>query len=286
MKIAFLFPGQGAQYAGMGKDLYENYEEVKAVYDRASEILNVDVKKLSFEGGEEELNQTKNTQIAILTMSLGILEVLKKHNIEAEVSAGLSLGEYAALIYSGFISFEDGIKIVRKRGELMQENVPEGEWKMAGILGLEDKEVEEICKSVSEGFVIPANYNCPGQVVISGEAKGVEVAMELAKEKGARKVMPLKTSGPFHTEKLETASTKLRDELEKIDIKYNDNKKVIKNIDALEYNEKDNIKEILAKHVMSPVRFKESIQKMLNLGVDTFIEVGPRKDTIRLCKKS
>ena len=286
MKIAFLFPGQGAQYIGMGKDLYENYEEVKAVYDEVSEILNVDVKKISFEGEEEELNQTKNTQIAILTMSLAILEILKKNNIEADVSAGLSLGEYSALIYSGYISSQDGIKIVRKRGELMQENVPEGDWNMAGILGLEDGEVEEICRSVTEGFVVPANYNCPGQVVISGEKLGVEKAMELAKEKGARKVMPLKTSGPFHTEKLEVASTKFYEELAKIDVRYNDKKKVIKNIDALEYDEKDDIKQILAKHVMSPVRFKESIQKMLDLGVDTFIEVGPRKDFIRFCKKS
>lgn len=286
MKIAFLFPGQGAQYVGMGKDLYENYQEVRSIYDKVSDILKLDIKMLSFEGDGEELNQTKNTQIAILTMSLGILEVLKKHNIDAEVSAGLSLGEYSALIYSGFISFEDGIKIVRKRGELMQENVPEGEWKMAGILGLEDKEVEEICKNVSEGFVVPANYNCPGQVVISGEKLGVEKAMYLAKEKGARKVIELKTSGPFHTEKLEIASKKLHDELEKIEIKYNKDKKVIKNIDALEYQEKDDIKSILSKHVMSPVRFKDSIEKMIDLGVDTFIEVGPRKDLIRVCKKS
>jgi len=146
MKNAFIFPGQGAQYIGMGKDLYDNYEEVKNIYDKVSEVLGIDIKKLSFEGPEEELNQTKNTQIAILTMSLGILEVLKKNGIEANISAGLSLGEYASLIYSGYISFEDGIRIVRKRGELMQENVPKGDWQMAGIIGLEDEKVEEICR--------------------------------------------------------------------------------------------------------------------------------------------
>ena len=168
----------------------------------------------------------------------------------------------------------------------MQENVPEGDWKMAGILGLSDEEVEEICKKVDTGFVVPANYNCPGQVVISGERQGVSSAMELAKEKGARKVMELKTSGPFHTEKLSIASEKLHEELEKIDIKYNKEKQVVKNIDALVYDEEEDIKDVLAKHVMSPVKFKDSIERMINLGVDTFIEVGPRKDIIRFCKES
>ena len=159
MKSAFIFPGQGSQYIGMGKDLYEKYEEVKKVYDDASSILGIDIKKISFEGSDEILGQTQNTQIAILVMSLGILEVLKKHNINAEILAGLSLGEYSALIYSGVLSFEDGIKIVRKRGKLMQENVPTGNWQMAGIIGLEDSEVEEICKNISNGFVVTGNYN-------------------------------------------------------------------------------------------------------------------------------
>lgn len=286
MKIAFIFPGQGSQYVGMGKDLYENYEEVKKVYEKANEILGIDVKKISFEGPEEELNQTKNTQIAILMMSLGILEVLKNRNINTDVSAGLSLGEYTSLIYSNYLSFENGIKIVRKRGELMQENVPEGKWQMAGIIGLEDEKVEEICKSIKSGFVVPANYNCPGQVVISGEKEAVEEVVEKAKEEGARKVVPLKTSGPFHTEKLEIASKKLKEELERIEINYNPEKTIIKNIDGKVYKENDDIKEILSKHVMSPVRFKNSIEEMINMGVDTFIEIGPRKNIIRLCKKS
>lgn len=286
MKIGFIFPGQGSQYVGMGKDLYEKYDEVKKVYETASEILGIDIKELSFEGDEESLGQTKNTQIAILTMSLGILEILKKENISAVMASGLSLGEYTALIYAGYISFEDGIKIVRKRGELMQENVPEGKWQMAGIIGLEDEKAEEICKSIKSGFVVPANYNCPGQVVISGEKEAVQEAMEKAKEEGARKVVPLKTSGPFHTEKLEIAARKLKEELEKIEIKYNSKKKIIKNIDGKAYREEDDIKEILSKHVMSPVKFKDSIEEMLNMGIDTFIEIGPRKNTIRICKKS
>lgn len=283
MKIGFIFPGQGSQYVGMGKDLYEKYESVKKVYEKANKILGIDVKEISFEDSEETLNQTKNTQIAILVMSLGILEVLKENGINADISSGLSLGEYSALIYSNYISFEDGIKIVRKRGELMQENVPDGNWQMAGILGLDDKTVEEICNSIKEGFVVPANYNCPGQVVISGEGKAVEKAMELAKEKGARKTVLLKTSGPFHTEKLSLAAEKLKTELDKIQINFNKEKKILKNIDGREYKETDNIKEILAKHVMSPVRFKESIEEMIKNGVDTFIEIGPRKDFVWIC---
>jgi len=283
MKIGFIFPGQGSQYVGMGKDLYEKYESIKKVYEKANKILGIDVKEISFEVPEEVLNQTKNTQIAILIMSLGILEVLKENGINADISSGLSLGEYSALIYSNYISFEDGIKIVRKRGELMQENVPDGNWQMAGILGLDDKTVEEICNSIKEGFVVPANYNCPGQVVISGEGKAVEKAMELAKEKGARKTVLLKTSGPFHTEKLSLAAEKLKTELDKIQINFNKEKKILKNIDGREYKETDNIKEILAKHVMSPVRFKESIEEMIKNGVDTFIEIGPRKDFVWIC---
>lgn len=285
MKIGFIFPGQGSQYVGMGKDLYEKYEEIKKVYEEANKILGIDVKELSFEAPEEILNQTKNTQIAILVMSLGILEVLKENGINADISSGLSLGEYSALIYSNYISLEDGIKIVRKRGELMQENVPDGNWQMAGILGLDDKVVEEICASVEEGFVVPANYNCPGQVVISGEEKAVEKAMEIAKEKGARKTVLLKTSGPFHTEKLSLAAEKLKSELDKIQISFNKEKKVLKNIDGKEYKETDNIKEILAKHVMSSVRFKDEIEEMIKNGVDTFIEIGPRKNIVRFCKK-
>ena len=286
MKIAFLFPGQGAQYVGMGKDLYENYEEAKNIYDNVEKILNLEVKKFSFEGPAEVLNQTKNTQIAILTHSLAILEILKKYDINSDILSGLSLGEYTALIYAGIISFEDGIKIVRRRGELMQENVPEGTWKMAAILGLEDEKVEEVCKKVKSGFVVPANYNCPGQVAISGEEKAVKEAMEIAKEEGARKAIELQTSGPFHTVKLEKAAEKLKLELDKININTDFTKQIIRNIDSEIYKKDDDIREILSKHVMSPVKFKNGIEKMIENGVDTFIEIGPRKSIIRVCKKS
>ena len=205
MKLGFVFPGQGSQFVGMGKDYYEKYECVRNVYDKASQILGFDIAKLSFEGPEEELNQTKNTQLAILVMSLAISELLKQNNIEANISAGLSLGEYSALIYSNIISFEDGIKIVQKRGTYMQEYLPQGNWSMAAILGLDDNTIEEVCKKVTSGFVVPANYNCQGQVAISGEKQAVEEAMDLLKQAGAKRAIELKTSGPFHTEKLQEA---------------------------------------------------------------------------------
>ncbi len=277
MKLGFLFPGQGSQYVGMGKDYYEKYECVRKVFDRASEILNFDVANLCFNSTDEELNQTKNTQIAILVMSLSIVELLKQNNISANISAGLSLGEYSALIYSNIINFEDGIKIVRKRGTYMQECLPEGNWSMAAILGLEDSVIEEVCKKVTNGFVVPANYNCQGQVAISGEKEAVLQAMELLKEAGAKRAIELKTSGPFHTAKLQEASDKLYDALQEISINQIQDKKVIKNLDATIYKNEDDIKRILANHVINPVKFKSTIETMIADGVDTIIEVGPGK---------
>lgn len=285
MKIGFLFPGQGAQSVGMGKDIYEKYETSKKVYDKVKELTGIDVAKLSFEGPEEILNQTKYTQIAILTMSLAILEIMKENGIEAEMSAGLSLGEYSALIYSKALDFEQGIKLVQKRGEYMQNLVPSGEWLMAAIMGMTEEQVQEVCSKVKNGFVVPANYNCVGQIAISGEKAGVEEAEAIAKEMGAKKVRVLKTAGPFHTEKLLESSNALRKELENIDIKQF-NSKVIKNLDGEFYSEKDDVKDILAKHIISPVRFAKTINTMLENGVDTFIEVGPGKTLSGFVKRT
>lgn len=285
MKIGFVFPGQGSQTVGMGKDIYENYIEAKNMYKYVQDITKKDIAKISFEGPEEELNKTQNTQICILTMSLAILEVLKKHNIDAQISSGLSLGEYTALIYSNILNLEEGIKIVQKRGELMQNLVPKGNWSMVAIIGSDPNTVQEVCKNVKNGFVVPANYNCTGQIVISGEKEAVEEAMENLKTAGAKKAVILKTSGPFHTVKLSKAAEELGKELENIHIQKTQ-KTVIKNIDGMPYKETDNIKEILQKHIISPVQFEKTINQMLQMGVDTFVEIGPGKTLSGFIKRT
>lgn len=285
MKIAFLFPGQGAQTVGMGKDIYDEYEAARNVYEKVKELTGIDIAKISFEDPENILNETKNTQLAVLTESLAILEILKENNIEAEISCGLSLGEYSSLIYSGCLSFEQGIKLVQKRGEYMQSLLPDGEWKMAAIMGMNEAQVKEVCSKVTSGFVVPANFNCEGQIAISGEAKAVEEAETIAKEMGAKKVMVLKTAGPFHTEKLTEASNALRKELENVNLG-TFNTKVIKNLDGNYYTENDDVKDILAKHIINPVRFTDTIETMLNDGVDTFVEVGPGKTLSGFVKRT
>ena len=284
MKIGFLFPGQGSQFVGMGKDLYENYEEARNIYDKVKELTKIDIAKISFEGPEEVLNQTKYTQLAILTNSLAQLEVLRKQGVEAEISAGLSLGEYTALIYSKALSFEDGVKLVQKRGEFMQDLAPKGDWQMAAILGAQDEKVENLCKKVTDGFVVPANYNCPGQIVVTGDAKGISNLKELAEVEGIRKFRILKTAGPFHTEKLIDSSNALRKELENIKI-HKFESKVVKNLDGEIYDDSDDIKDILAKHIINPVRFSKSLKKMKELGIDEFIEVGPGKTLTGFVKR-
>lgn len=286
MKRAFLFPGQGAQYVGMGKDIYDKYDDAKEIYDKASKITNIDIKDLCFNGPEEELMKTRNTQIAIFTTSLAILEVLRKKNIEAEIATGLSLGEYTALVYAGIISFEEGVKLIQKRGYYMEKCIPEGKYSMAAVIGLKSSEIEKVCKQLSdEGkFVTPANYNCASQTVISGEETAVIEATQMLKENGAKRVIPLKTSGPFHTSKLEEAKKNYEKELENIVI----NKsaiKVIKNIDGEFYMSDDKVKEILAKHIISSVRFDKAIEKMKENEIEEYVEIGPGKTLTGFVKK-
>ena len=286
MKRAFLFPGQGAQIVGMGKDIYEKYEEARKVFDEASNISGIDVKKLCFEGPEDELNKTENTQIAIMVTSLAILEVLKSKKIDAKIACGLSLGEYTALVYAGIISFEDGIKLIKKRGYYMGNLIPDSEYEMAAVIGLDVLKIEEICNELkNQGkFVVPANYNCSSQTVVSGEKEAVEEAIEKLKSAGAKRVIPLKTSGPFHTEKLIEASKAFEKELENVNFNLDEEKvKVIKNIDGTYYNKNDNIKEILVKHIISPVRFDKAIKLMSDENIDEYIEIGPRKNFNRVC---
>ncbi len=287
MKRAFLFPGQGAQVVGMGKDIYEKYDEAKKIYDEASKISGIDVKKLCFEGPEEELNKTENTQIAILTTSLAILEVLKTKGITADIAVGLSLGEYGALIYAGIISFEDGIKLIQKRGYYMGNMLPDEKFSMSAIIGLDSEKIEKVCQEISKGnkFLVIANYNCSVQTVISGEEDAINEAMERLKEEGAKRTIKLKTSGPFHTIKLEKAKQAYEKELENINFNLNSKVKVIKNIDGTYYNEKDNIKEILANHIISPVRFDKAIKLMEKENVDEYVEIGPGRTLTGFVKK-
>ena len=288
MKIAFMFPGQGAQSVGMGKDLYEKYEEVRNIYGIASEISGKDIAQISFNSTIEELSKTENTQLAIATMSLGILKILEKNNIKPEITVGLSLGEYPALISGGYLNVEDGIKLLKRRGYLMGTKVAPGNYSMAAVIGLDSTKIEEICKSISEKgmFIVPANYNYSGQTVISGEENAINLAMDILKENGAKRVLKLQTGGPFHTAKLNEAKELYKEELAKAKFnKENIKAQVIKNIDGTFYNKQDDMVDILSKHIVSPVRFDKAIKNMQDNDIDTYVEIGPGKTLTGFIKK-
>ena len=288
MKIAFMFPGQGAQSVGMGQDLYEKYEEVRNIYGIASDISGKDIAQISFNSTIEELSKTENTQLAIATMSLGILKILEKNNIKPEITVGLSLGEYPALISGGYLNVEDGIKLLKRRGYLMGTKVAPGNYSMAAVIGLDSTKIEEICKSISEKgmFIVPANYNYSGQTVISGEENAINLAMDILKENGAKRVLKLQTGGPFHTAKLNEAKELYKEELAKAKFnKENIKAQVIKNIDGTFYNKQDDMVDILSKHIVSPVRFDKAIKTMQDNDIDTYVEIGPGKTLTGFIKK-
>ncbi|WP_224925369.1 ACP S-malonyltransferase [Bacillus pumilus] len=285
-KIAFLFPGQGSQKIGMGKDLFDQEAVSKAVFEEADKTLGFDLSSMIFEGDAEELTLTYNAQSALLTTSIAILKKFEESGIKADYAAGHSLGEYTALVAAGALSFQDAVYAVRKRGELMNEAVPAGEGAMAAILGLDQTALLEVTKEVTESghLVELANLNCPGQIVISGTAKGVELASEKAKEKGAKRAIALEVSGPFHSALMKPAAEKFTDVLSKLDI--SDAKTpVISNVTADIVTSRDAIETKLIEQLYSPVRFEESVERLIDLGVTTFIEIGPGKVLSGLVKK-
>jgi len=280
-KKAFLFPGQGAQCTGMGKDFYEEFAECKVIFQQASKASGLDIEALCFEENDI-LNITEYTQIAMVTVEAAILWAVENMGIHADVTAGLSLGEYGSILAANILSREDIFSLVRKRGIYMQEAVPFG-GAMAAVLGLEANVIEEICTKC-EGVVQIANYNCPGQIVITGEEKAVIQACEDLKVAGAKRCIPLNVSGPFHSSLLEGAGNKLKKELDllhlnQIQIPY------IANVTADYVTDKDLVPQLLRKQVSSPVRFWQTIEKMIEDGVDTFIEIGPGKTLTGFVKK-
>ncbi|MCR1898143.1 ACP S-malonyltransferase [Irregularibacter muris] len=284
-KIAFIFPGQGAQYSGMGKELACLYPEAMEVFDQANEVLNIDIKKLCFDGPEEQLNITENTQPAILTTSLAIAAILKNQGIIPHMVAGLSLGEYAAFSTADSIAIEEVIPLVQKRGKFMQEAVPIGVGAMAAVMGLSKSQMIEVCDLAADyGIVEVANFNCPGQIVIAGEIKAINKACEIAKDMGSKRTKILPVSAPFHSSLLSSAGTKLKNELDKI--KFKETKMpVISNVDASIIGDVSTIKNNLIKQVSSSVLWEESMNKMIAEGMNTFIEVGPGKTLTSFAKK-
>jgi [acyl-carrier-protein] S-malonyltransferase len=285
MKIAFIFPGQGSQYAGMAKEFIENFPESKDVFDGASAALGFDLARLCIEGPVETLNLTENTQPAILAASIAILRPLERRGLQASAAAGHSLGEYTAITAAGGFGLQDAVALVRKRGRYMQEAVPAGAGLMAAILGMERQDVEKTCLEASKnGIVGAANYNSPGQIVIAGEKGAVEKAMELAKAAGAKKVVPLAVSVPSHCAMMKRAGEQLARELENVAI--NDlTFPIVNNADARFLRTASELRQSLIKQISAPLYWEDSIRLMVAEGFDTFIEIGPGKVLSGLVKR-
>ncbi|MCD8232315.1 MAG: ACP S-malonyltransferase [Clostridiales bacterium] len=280
-KTAFIFPGQGSQYIGMGKDFYENFTCAKEVIDLAEKVNGIDMKALLFEENDQ-INITKYTQIAMLADELAILRAVEEKGIHSDVNAGLSLGEYAALVASGVMTLEDAFRVIVKRGAYMQEAVPTG-GAMTAIIGLDNPTIERICEE-TEGIVSVANYNCPGQTVITGEEGAVARAAAALKEAGAKRCMPLNVSGPFHSAMLAEAGEKLAKELENVEI-HDIATPYITNVTADYVSDKTQVKDLLKRQISSSVRWQQSIERMIADGVEVFIEIGPKKSLTGFMKK-
>ena len=284
MKIAFVFPGQGSQYVGMGKDIYEHYPVAKEVFQQASDALGYNVAELCFNGPVEELNRTFRTQPCILTVSSALNSVLKEKGIQPSIVAGHSLGEYSALVAAEVISLEDSVSLTEKRGRFMQEAVPEGKGLMAAILGLDREKVDEICNSLISGYAAAANYNCPGQIVIAGEKTAVEEAIELCKSAGAKRAIALAVSVPSHCKLMNGASERLGELLRTIELK-DPFIPLVNNADAKFLKTAEEIKPSLIRQLNRPLLWEDSIKAIYASGIDTFIEVGPGKVLTGLIKR-
>lgn len=282
-KTAFLFAGQGAQKLGMARDLYDQYPIVKETFDQASRVLGYDLRDL-IDQDEEKLNQTRYTQPAILTTSVAIYRLLVEKGLQPDMVAGLSLGEYSALVAAGSLDFEDAVALIAKRGQFMETAAPAGTGKMVAVMNTDVALIEEACQKASDkGYVKPANYNTPAQIVIGGDVAAVDAAVDYLKEAGAKRLIPLNVSGPFHTALLKPASEKLALELEKVDFR-DFQVPLVGNTEA-KVMEKNQIKSLLARQVMEPVRFYESIDTMKELGLTKVIEIGPGKVLSGFLKK-
>jgi [acyl-carrier-protein] S-malonyltransferase len=276
-QFAFIFPGQGSQYIGMGKELYDNFRVAREVFEEADDTLRLSISGLCFKGPEEELRLTENTQPAVLTTSIAALKVLQaERGLSPQLTAGHSLGEYSSLVSSGALSFTDAVKIVRLRGKFMQEAVPVGEGAMAAIFGMEREEIEKLCEEVSsEDVLSPANFNCPGQIVISGHTKAVERAIEKVKQRGKKAIL-LPVSAPFHSPLMKPAGSRLEGAMEGIAIRDLE-VPIVTNVEAEANTSKDRVKPLLVAQVSSPVRWEESMRRMIKEGIERVLEIGPGK---------